>query len=188
MHFSGGPGGKLDTTADELRVEKVVEARPCAWTILRPNWFMQNFATPPYFGDAIRVGHSITIPAGGMPVSFVDTRNIAEVAAAALPRSGHAGKHYTLTGPDALTFADAVSMIGEGAGHPVEHVDPPLDEHSAAEIAGGASAKFTGYLRRVYTNIQNGSDSFLTHDVEEVLGKKPRSFTDFVRENRPAWV
>ncbi len=179
---------RQEASADELRVEKVLEAGPCAFTILRPNWFMQNFATPAFFGDSIRTNHSVTVPAGGKSVSFVDTRDIAEVAAAALMSGNHDGKHYTLTGPDALTFADALDMIGAAAGYPVEHVDPPLEEYLETLVDKGADRSVADYLGRVYRNIQGGWDSIVTNHVEEVLGKKPRSFSAFVKENRSAWV
>jgi len=42
---------------------------------------------------------------GGAKVSVVDVRDIAEVAVAALTETGHEGKIYDLTGPQALTHA-----------------------------------------------------------------------------------
>jgi uncharacterized protein YbjT (DUF2867 family) len=178
---------KQDATADELRVEKVVEDSPCSWTILRPNWFMQNFSTPSFFGDAIRYQHSVTIPTAGQPLSFVDTRDIAAVATAALIEEGHAKKHYTLTGPEALTFSEAIGRIATVAGYAVSHVDSPLDDFLAKSEVGGASRNTIAYYWRVYSNIANGFDSVVTSDVEKVTGKKAKNFSDFVSEHRPAW-
>ena len=178
---------KQDASADELRVEKVVEDSPCSWTILRPNWFMQNFATPSFFGDAIRSQHAVTIPTAGQPLSFVDTRDIAAVATAALIEERHAKKHYTLTGPEALTFFEALGRIAAVAGYSVSHVDPPLDDFLAKSEAGGASRNAIAYYRRVYSNIANGFDSGVTSDVEAVTGQKARNFSDFVSEHQTSW-
>jgi uncharacterized protein YbjT (DUF2867 family) len=178
---------KQDATADELRVEKVVEDSPCSWTVLRPNWFMQNFATPSFFGDAIRNQRAVTIPTAGQPLSFVDTRDIAAVATAALIEEGHAKKHYTLTGPQALTFSEALGRIATVAGYAASHVDPPLDDFLAKSEVGGASKSAISYYRRIYSNIANGFDSVVTSDVETVTGQKARSFSDFVSEHRTSW-
>lgn len=148
---------------------------------------MQNFATPSFFGDAIRIQHAVTIPTAGKPVSFVDTRNIAAVATAALIEKGHAKKHYTLTGPEALTFSEALGRIATVAGYAVSHVDPQLDDFLAKSEVGGASRNAIAYYRRVYSNIANGFDSVVTGDVEKVTGHKARNFSDFVSEHRTSW-
>jgi uncharacterized protein YbjT (DUF2867 family) len=158
-----------------------------AGTILRPNWFMQNFAEPGFFLEAVRDQGEITLPAAGRPVSFVDTRDIAEVAAAALLEPGHAGKHYTLTGPEALTFAEAVRQIGRVAGHLVHHDDPPLDHYLKTLADKGTPQKTIDYYRRIYGCIQQGRAAVVSPDVERVTGHEPRGFSAFVDENRAVW-
>ena len=178
---------KQDVSADELRVEKVVEGWPGKWTVLRPNWFMQNFATPSFFGDAIRLQHSVTVPTGGQAVSFVDTRDIAAVAVAALLEPGHEHRHYTVTGPEALTLPEALKRIAAVSGYEILHVDPPLDQYLKNAEAGGVGRNAIDYYHRIYTNISNGSDSIVTGDVKEVTGRPPRNFADFVNEHRHLW-
>src|SRR5438445_6114351 len=82
-----------------------------AFTFLRPNSFMQNFITyfPPRDG-------TIYLPWGNGKASFVDTRDIAAVAAEALTSDGHEGKTYTLTGPAALGIAEVASILSGMAG------------------------------------------------------------------------
>ena len=174
--------------AEELRVERAVEAGKQPWTILRPNWFMQNFVTPGYFLENISRDRAITMPTGGQPVSFVDTRDIADVAVAALLDKGHEGRHYTLTGPDPLTFAEALSGIGALAGYAVKHIDPPLDEYLAKSAAAGMAANSIAYYRRIYSNIANGHDAIISPDIHRVTGHPARGFAEFVQENRKAWT
>jgi len=179
---------KQDASADELRVEKVVEGSGFVWTILRPNWFMQNFAVPTFFGDAIRIQHSVTLPTAGQPISFIDTRDIAATATAVLLGGGHAGKRYTLTGPEALTVPEALSHIGAVAGYDVSHGDPPLNDYLMKSEAAGASPNAIAYYRRIYSNIANGFDSLVTGDVEKVTGQRARNFSAFVSEYRSSWT
>jgi uncharacterized protein YbjT (DUF2867 family) len=176
-----------DDTTDERRVEQVIKALPLEWTILRPNWFMQNFAEPGFYLEAIRDAGEIKVPTGGQRTSFVDTRDIAEVAAAALLKGGHAGQSYTLTGPQALTWSDAMAQIGHAAGHDVRHVDPPFRRHLDALAEKGTPASAIDYYQRIFGSIQKGRTSVLSTDVEQVTGRQPRSFAAFVAENRRAW-
>lgn len=179
--------GSRDETADERKVERIIEALPTAWTILRPNWFMQNFTEPGFFLEALRDGGEITLPAAGQKVSFVDTRDIADVAAAALIDQGHASRHYTLTGPEALTFAEALRQIGRAAGHLIHHNDPPLDHYLKALGEKGTPQKAVGYYQRIYGCIQHGRAAVISTDVEGVTGHPARGFASFVAENQAVW-
>ena len=176
-----------DDSTDERRVEKAVEATSLDWTILRPNWFMQNFAEPNFYLEAIRDKGELMVPTGGQPVSFIDTRDIADVAAAALMDSSHAMRAYTLTGPEALTFAEVATRIAEIAGHQVRHSDPPLADYLSGLTTGGVAKSNIEYYRRIYAYIQNGQTAPVSTEVEQVSGHQPRTFSAFVVENKSIW-
>lgn len=176
-----------DDSTDERKVEKAIEAMASDWTILRPNWFMQNFAEPNFYLEAVRDSGVLKVPTGGQPVSFVDTRDIAGVAAAALMDSIHVRRAYTLTGPQALTFAEAAGRIGETAGHQVSHTDPPLADYLSGLAANGIAISQIEYYRRIYTQIQNGQTALISSAVEQVTGHPPRTFSAFAEENKSVW-
>ncbi len=176
-----------DEATDERKVERVIESSAIAWTILRPNWFMQNFTEPSFYLEAIRDASELKVPTGGQPTSFVDTRDIADVATAALLDSGHAGRSYTLTGPHALTLAEVAGLLGQAAGHQVRHIDPPLNEYLEAFSSKGTPIATVEYYRRVYDCIQEGRTSIISPDVEQVTGHPPRTFSAFVEENKNVW-
>lgn len=176
-----------DKTTDERRVEQVIETSPLAWTILRPNWFMQNFSEPSFYLEVIRDAGELRVPTNGQPTSFVDTRDIADVAAAALLKEGHERRSYTLTGPQALTWKDVATEIGRAAAHRVRYLDPDLDEYLSALAVKGTSEKTIAYYRRVYGAIGKGRTAVLSPDVEHVTGHPSRRFSAFVAENRSLW-
>ena len=179
--------GNRDEATNERKVERVIESLPIVWTILRPNWFMQNFTEPSFYLEAIRDAGELKLPTGGKPTSFIDTRDIGDVAAAALLDTGHAGRSYTLTGPQALTLSEAAGSIGQAAGHHVRYIDPPLDEYLEALSDKGVAKTTVEYYRRIYTCIQNGRTSILSPHVEQVTGHPPRTFSAFVKENKDVW-
>jgi uncharacterized protein YbjT (DUF2867 family) len=101
-----------------------------AWTILRPNTFMQNYASGPAF-DGLRTRRAILEPAGAGRSAFVDVRDIAAVAAAVLAAPDgehavrHAGRTYVLTGPAALDRMAVAAAFSAALGEPVTYVDAP---------------------------------------------------------------
>jgi nucleoside-diphosphate-sugar epimerase len=129
----------------------------------------------------------LNVPTGGQPVSFVDTRDIANVAVAALMDSSHARRAYTLTGPQALTFAEIARRIGETAGYQVRHANPLLADYLSGYVASGTAKSHIEYNQRIYSTIQNGQAALLSAEVEQVTGHPPRTFSAFVEENKSVW-
>ena len=115
------------------RVELDLLARPgLTHAILRPAWFMQNFSET----FLKPVGGTIVVPAGDGAEAFVDAEDIAAVASATLadPRA-HAGAQYALTGPEALTIAEAAKIISDVSGQAVDYTDIDRDEWVAGAAA-----------------------------------------------------
>lgn len=95
-------------------MERAVRERSAHWTILRPTWFAQNFAEAFWYPTITEQGQ-IPTSAGPGRASFVDTRDIAAVAVTALRQDGHDGQAYTITGPEALSFAEVAAHISRAA-------------------------------------------------------------------------
>jgi uncharacterized protein YbjT (DUF2867 family) len=100
--------------------EEHIRESGLAFTFLRPNSFMQNFFT--YF---LPRNGAIYLPWGNGTASFVDTRDIATVAAKVLTSDGHEGKIYTLTGPATLGIAEVARILSEMTGREFNSVDVP---------------------------------------------------------------
>lgn len=104
------------------QLEKDVRASGLAWTMLRPAFFMQNLETA-YRAD-IRDHDRIRLPAGRGRTSFVDTRDIAAVAALALcDPATHAGQAYVLSGAEALGWDVVASILSAELNRPI-HYEP----------------------------------------------------------------
>jgi uncharacterized protein YbjT (DUF2867 family) len=148
-------------------------------SIVRPGWFMQNFSE----SFLAPTGGAVVAPTGSGAEAFVHTQDIAEVAAATLlDPSGHAGAGYTLTGPEALTFAEVADHIAAAAGRPVAHVDVAADEWVAGLVDAGLPADYVGMLGGLLEAVRAGRGAATTDDVARVTGHGPRSFADFAAE------
>ena len=148
-----------------------------AFTFLRPNSFMQNFINyfPPRDG-------TIYLPWGNGKASFVDSRNIAAVAAEALTSDEHEGKTCTLTGPAALGIAEVASILSEVAGREINYVDVPESAARDGMLQAGLPQWQVEPLLELHATNKQNRWTAVTADVEKVTGKAATAFAQFARD------
>jgi uncharacterized protein YbjT (DUF2867 family) len=179
-------GDRSPREIDIAAVEAGLGAREAfTHSILRPAWVMQNFTD-----DHLPViNGTLSVPSGGGTEAFVDTADIAAVAAETLLNPGaHAGARYALTGPQALTFGDVAAIIAAVSGRPVGYKDIDQEGWISGAIAAGVPADYAAMLRWLTGAIISGDGSRPTGDVETVTGRPAGSFEAFARRNAAAWT
>jgi len=152
-------GRKLDQAGGRfghgmLAAEQAVAASGVGWTVLRSNNFNQNFDE--YTWREPLLAGRLALPIGAMGEPFIDAQDVADVAALALTGVGHFGQVYELTGPDSLPFADAVRMISEAIGRPIEYVEVPSAEYEAGLLAEGDPADVAAAVQPPSPNTPQG--------------------------------
>jgi uncharacterized protein YbjT (DUF2867 family) len=154
-------------------------------TVLRPAWVMQNFAD-----DHLPViNGAITAPSGGGSEAFVDAGDIASVAARTLlDPVAHAGARYDLTGPQALTFAQAAGIISSVSGRPIAYHDIDPEAWIAGALAMGVPAGYAVMLRWLTGMVISGNGAKPTDDIEKVTGRAATSFRTFAERSSRAWA
>jgi uncharacterized protein YbjT (DUF2867 family) len=167
------------------RAEAALQQSGVPWTIVRASWFNQNFSEG-YLLDGVLAGQ-IALPAGAVPEPFIDADDIAEVVVAALTDRRHAGKLYEMTGPRALTFAQAVAEIAAAAGRPVNYrqIAP---EDFAAGMRPHAPDEIIELMLELFTVVLDGRNSDVAHGVEQALGRPARDFSDYARRTAATGV
>lgn len=167
--------------------EAALKSSGLSWTILRPTFFAQNFAT--YSGDSIRREGAFYYPAGEGRTAFVDVRDIAAVAAEVLAHpEKHAEKVYELTGPAALSMAEVAQILSEVLGRSVRYVDPGEEGYRKALESHGLSPALAGMFTYLYAVVvKNGWAAGTSQDVAKVLGRAPVGFEQFARDHSSAW-
>ena len=166
------------------QAEQAIATAGLPVTVVRPAWFMQNF-TESFFARGVAQG-SLVAPTGTGAAPFVDTADIAAVAAAALTGRVAPGA-YDLSGPQALTFAEAAAVLSGRTGRPVVHVDLPVEQWVSGAAENGLPVEYAGMLGRLFGLIRDGHDAHLSDGVERALGRPATSFADWAaREVHPA--
>jgi uncharacterized protein YbjT (DUF2867 family) len=120
------------------QAERVVQNSGIDWTILRASWFCQNFSEA-HFLEPILQGE-LALPVGNIAEPFVDAEDIAQCAVAALTQIGHTNQLYELTGPRALSFAEAVTDgVQRALGRPARDFSDYVQRTGATGIWGNGS-------------------------------------------------
>ncbi len=89
-------------------------------TVLRPGFFAQNLETA-YRQDIVD-DNRLYVPAKQGRVAFLDVLDIADVAVTVfVDRDRHLQMAYTLTGPEAHTFADVAALLTAVLGRPITY-------------------------------------------------------------------
>ena len=177
-------GVQFDDAIPLRRVERFVEQSGVPYTVLRPGWFSQNFAT--YWLPSILQGGVIAVPAGDSKTAFVDARDIADVAARVLVDGRFDGRALTLTGPEALGYADAAAVLSESAGRAIGYVSIDDDAFRAGLRAGGLPADYAEVLVSMFATVRQGAASAVCDDVVAVVGRA-RTLRDYARDHAAVW-
>ena len=158
--------------------EQHIRESGLGFTFLRPNSFMQNFITyfPPRNG-------AIYLPWGNGTASFVDTRDIARVAAEVLASDGHAARIYTLTGPATLGIAEVALILSEVTGHEFKYVDVPEAAARDGMVQAGMAQWQVELVMELHAVNKQNRWSTVTSDIEKVTGAPPTDFAKFARDH-----
>lgn len=160
--------------------EKVVMAAGVDWTIVRASWFNQNFSES-FFLDPILAGH-VALPKSEELIPFVDADDIAEVVVEALLNERHNSQVYELTGPRQLTFPEIVKEISVATGRDIAFVPISMEGYTNLLKEFQVPADYIWLINYLFTEILTEANSVVTNDVEKVLGRKPKDFSEYVRE------
>lgn len=168
------------------QIEQHLESSGLEYTILRPNWFLQNFNAGQR--DYIRQMGAIIEPSGDGRTAFIDTRDIAAVAVKALTEDGHHGKAYGLTGSRALSRAEVAEAISKVTGKTVTYQSLTDDEFRAQTVREGWPTDIADQMGWLYGMVRQGWTQTVTDTVQHVLGRKPISLEQYVQDHREAWL
>ena len=165
-------------------IERLIAGAGLASTIIRPGMFASN--TLFWWGEPIRDGNVVRWPYGAAETAPIDERDIASVAARALYEDGHAGSDYVLTGPESLSQAEQVSIIGAAIGRPIqfEELSP---EDFRRETAGSWPAPVVDMLLAAW-GATIGRPALVTSTVSDLVGSPPRTFRQWAIDHASAFL
>jgi uncharacterized protein YbjT (DUF2867 family) len=159
-----------------LAAERTIRNSGVEWTIVRADWFNQNFDEG-FLHDQVVAGE-VAMPLGELEQAFIDASDIAAVIAVALTEDGHGGETYELSGPRNLGFGEATQIIGRELGREIAfRGDPEAFAESLGLSTEDLAAPLAAFdaLRRAGSQPPNDT-------VRRLTGRAPKSFETYVRD------
>jgi uncharacterized protein YbjT (DUF2867 family) len=190
VHLSAFGIDKAPESEPLRRTERLVEDSGIAFTTLRPSAFMENFSEShwAHYARRVRDHDELAMPNSQVRMTFVSVRDVAAVAFYALIQEGHTGKGYTLTGPEALSWADIAGHISATVGRQVTYREVDADWIRQMLLADGATDAFAeGVAELTASSTGENFMATVSGDVEAVTGRRPIPFTEFARTAAAAW-
>jgi len=179
-------GANADDNAPLRIAERHLEASGLAWNVIRPNWFMQNFHT--FWRQGIVEQGTIFLPVGQARGSFVDTRDIAAVAARLLTTEDQANRDFDLTGPAALNHDEVAQLLTKETGRTIRFQDIPPEAMREGLLGAGLPAAYVEFMLLILGFFKAGHAERTTDAVQQLLGRAPGGFAQYARDHRAAWV
>jgi uncharacterized protein YbjT (DUF2867 family) len=165
-------------------IERRIAATQLESTIIRPGMLASNALL--WWAPTIRSGGVVRWPYGGAETAPVDDRDVAAVVARALYQDGHADGDYVLTGPESLSQAEQVSIIGDVLGRRIQFEELSPEEFRS-ETEGSWPRPVVDMLLAAW-GATMGTPAFITSTVLDILGSPPRSFRQWVADHAAAFI
>ena len=157
--------------------EEIVKHAGPAWTIVRGSWFNQNFSEN-FLLEPVLSGE-VVLPQTEAPEPFVDTDDIADVVVASLLDDQHHSQTYDLTGPQLMTFDQAVSEIAKATGREIRFQSVPLEAYKQVLRENQVPEGYIWLINYLFSEVLDGRNANMTGDIEKVLGRKATAFSEY---------
>ncbi|ACU75370.1 NmrA family protein [Catenulispora acidiphila DSM 44928] len=164
--------------------EEAIRDSGLAWTFLRPTAFMSNALN---WAGMIAADQVVYAPFAAGRAAVVDPADIAAVAAACLTQDGHFRRVYELTGPEPLSAADQVSLLGEVLWRDLRYVETDPADMVAQMVSYGMPEEQAQAVVELFGSTLEPYNAKPTDDVTAVTGRPARSFTDWAKAHRGAF-
>jgi uncharacterized protein YbjT (DUF2867 family) len=166
-------------------VERAIEASGMDYTFLRAAFFSQNLIRDiTTHAVDIAASDEIVVPAGKGLTSFVDSRDVAEVAVTVMrDPAPHVGKAYVLTGPELLDYHHVAAIMTEELGRTIRYREPSIFRFWRT-VGPRVTWDTLLFMTGVYVLTRRGKNKDMTGTLPQLLGRPPRTMRDFVRDYR----
>jgi len=183
LSFMGAAPDAVFTFArDHAATEERIRATGIEHTFLRSCMYADYV---PVLADPAGV---IRGPAGRGRVAWVARDDVADVAAAVLAGSGHSGRTYDSTGPEALTMEESAALLSEAVGRPFAYEEETLEQaRESRRPSGHPDWEIEGWVTS-YAQIAEGVLAQVSDTVQRIAGHPPRSLRDVLREHPESYA
>jgi uncharacterized protein YbjT (DUF2867 family) len=166
--------------------ERYIERSALAWTHLRPSQFMTEYLREV---PTIVAHNALFLPLENAKLAPVDIEDVARAAYMLLRGSGHEGKRYEMTGPQALSMTEVADQISSAIGKTVRYVNIDPAARKQALLEAGIPAYIVDALDVQASERRKGAtgEDIVHTETHAALDLQPTSFAEFTRRSAAAF-
>jgi len=160
--------------------ETAVRGSGVGFTIIQAAGFMSNALS---WSDPIRSERVLRSSTGEGKIAFIHPDDIAAVATTALLTRRHEGHALVVTGPEALSYREMATTIGETIGRSIGFEEISDRQAHAGVVEWGGEGAYVDALVDIWRAVRQGRLATVTDGVRQTLGREPLTFAEWAMEN-----
>jgi uncharacterized protein YbjT (DUF2867 family) len=164
--------------------EAAIRASGISFTFVQPTGFMSNLLA---WARSIKNEGIVRASTGEGRRAFIHSEDIAGVATAALTTHEYDGQSLPITGPEALSFAEATATIASAIGKGLTFQAISDEEARQRYSAVSGSVAETEAHVSLWRAIREGRLAAVTDNIQRILGRKPIPLDQWAMENAAAF-
>lgn len=161
------------------RGEEAIRESGVHHTFIRTSAFMSNALS---WAESIRSDGVLASSTGEGKIAFIHPDDIADVVVSVLSHGKVRGDSPVITGPEALSYREMATAIGEAIGRSVRY-ETPSDADAMADVLMWADRAYAEALVDIWRAVRQGRLATVSDGVQQLLGRPPKSFGDWIGEN-----
>ncbi len=178
--FNSAWGVDHNEEAPLRKIERKLMDEGFNYTILRPNFFIENF-TSGFAAAPLKHDNVIVHNAGDAKLTFVSVIDIAEVVVSSFKNDQHIGKAYNLAGREALSHQEVANLFSKKLDTEIQNVSLTAEQMKESAIQNGLPESVADYLVMLYSIAAEGHMAHLSNDIKAILGREPITFNDILK-------
>ncbi|MFC8622802.1 NAD(P)H-binding protein [Streptomyces anulatus] len=178
------PGADDFITRRQRENEQAVRESGVPWTFVRPRTFMSNTLS---WAPGIRSTGVVRALYGDAPVACVDPRDVAAVAVAVLTGTGHEGRAYAVSGPEAITAREQTAQLSRVLERPLRFEELGVDAARTALLAKYPPPVAEAFLQSAERQ-RAGAKAAVVPTIEDLTGSPARPYRIWSAEHAEAFA
>jgi len=181
IHHARG-AAYIDHFQSKIFIEEALKKSGLNYVFVCPNNFYQNDF---WFKESITKAKLYNQPIGGVGLSRVDVRDIAEVVEKVLATDRYDRQTIALAGPEVLTGETTAAMLSRFLGYEVTYIGDDLQVFKDA-FSQWLPEWMVNDWAEMYEHFHNNGLKATEKELRqltEILGREPRSYQQFLQDH-----
>jgi NAD(P)H dehydrogenase (quinone) len=162
-----------------IDTDNAIKASGMTYSIFRNNLYLE--VLPMFFGEQV-LETGIFFPAGDTAAAFVSRNDLAEAVANVLVSENNESKEYAMNNVINYSIKDNADILSKITNTTVNYTSPSLEVYSDVLTKAGVPGEYVGMFVGFAAAIEQGEFYADSTDLENLLGRKPVSLEDFLKQ------